>query len=145
MIHKIWMAIQKSDCNEMVGLYDRVMSGTGGNLCRARGAFVYTQKCIEQEHDISNLPMKYRVLFPHRYYVNKVRYEFTYWLIVAILTLVLLEFENITVTIWIGLGLCAIVFYPIGLYLLLPEVNKRRVRQQCEIMEKETKEAEGGN
>lgn len=106
---------------------------------------MYTQKCIEQEHDIFNVPMKCRMLFPHRYYANKVRYEFTYRLIVAVLTLILLEFRNITVTIWYGLGLCAIVFYPIGLYLLLPEVNKRRVRQQCEKMKEETKEAEGEN
>lgn len=131
MVNAIWRALQKNDFDEMKELYDRIISGAGGKLSRVRGAFVYTQTCMEREKDISMVPMKYRMLFPHRYYANKVRYQFTYWLVAVILGLVMLEFEKMTTMIWVGVGLCAIILYPIGLYVFLPQVNRRKVCREC--------------
>ena len=140
MVNMIWKVLQKNDFDEIVGLYNRIMSGAGGKLSRVRGAFVYTQTCIEREHDISHVPMKYRMLFPHRYFANKVRYQFTYWLAVAILGLVMLELERMTAMIWAGVGLCAIILYPIGLYVFLPQINRRKVRRECAKLEQDSEE-----
>ncbi len=138
IVNTIWRVLQKDDFDEMVELYNRVMSGAGGKLSRVWGAFVYTQTCMEREHDISYVPLKYRMLFPHKYIANKVRYRFTYWLAVAIVALVMLEFEWMTVVVWAGLGLCAIILYPMGLYALLPKLNRRKVHRECAKLEQDS-------
>ncbi len=139
IVNTIWKVLQKNDFDEMVELYDRIMSGSGGKLSRVWGAFVYTQTCIEHKHDISHVPLKYRMLFPHKYTANKVRYRYTYWLAVAIVTLVMLEFKWITAGLWIWAGLCAIIFYPIGLYALLPKLNRQKVYRECVKLERNMK------
>jgi len=137
MIKNIHSALKKNDGDEMAKLYNQIANSSEGSLYIARGKFVYTQKCIEREHSVSSIPMEYRMLFPHRYYANKTRYKSTYLLIVVIFALVAPDFYNITVKVAMILVFLAILLYFVGLYLLLPQLNKRLVCQECKEIEKE--------
>lgn len=132
LINMIWNSIQSQDIEKMVDTYNEVLRNENGNLCRVRGRHVYTQKMLEQNKNISSVPMKYRMKFPDKYYANVVRYDFTYLLTTAIIFLMMLEYNRVSKVILVFFALLAVLAYIIGKYLLLPEIGKKRIGRECE-------------
>lgn len=131
LIKRIWTVLRGNDLEKLVEECENVIAGPRGKLCKARGSFVYSQKYIEEKHDISSSPLKYRMKFPDRYMTHKVRYVYTYLLLFLIGILLMLEIEYAPAVVWIIYLMVTIVGFPVGMIVFLPEVNRRKIRKKC--------------
>lgn len=131
VINRLFAVIKKDDFDEMLFECEKVLKEPRGELCRIRGRFVFTEKYMEKYRDISSVPMKYRMKFRDRYIANKVRYLYTYLLIVIIGILLMLEIEWLESWLWITYVLILIIGFFIGEKIFLPNLNRRKIRKQC--------------
>lgn len=97
---------------------------------RARGVFVYCSTFISDKKPLNSIPLKYRMLYIHKYYTNVLRFRITVALLMLCMVTLLLEYSVSILTIL----LLSFIYLLIALLfgkIILPNIGKKRISKRC--------------
>lgn len=97
---------------------------------RSRGVFVYCSTFISNKKSLDNIPLKYRMLYIHKYYTNVPRFRITAGLLIFCMVALLMEYGVSTQIIFFLSLIYLLIVFLFG-KLVLPNLGKRRIAKKC--------------
>lgn len=102
---------------------------------RSRGVFVYCSTFISDKKSLNSIPLKYRMLYTHKYYTNVLRFRITVALLMFCMVTLLLEY-SVPIQIIFFLSLIYLLIVLLFGMIVLPNLGKSRISKRCrELME----------
>lgn len=97
---------------------------------RARGVFVYCSAFIGNGKSLNDIPLKYRMMYLHKYYTNILRFRITVALLMFCMVTLLIE-HSVPIPIIFVLLLISLLAALLFGKFILPNLGKRRIAKKC--------------
>ena len=97
---------------------------------RSRGVFVYCSTFISDGKSLNDIPLKYRMLYIHKYHTNILRLRITVALLMFCMVTLLIEYSVPIPIIFVLLLISLLAALLFGKFIL-PNLGKRRIAKKC--------------
>lgn len=139
---KLKEAYNSNDSKELLDSYNFLLEKNGKRkieLLRARGVFTFCATYIDDGIILDGIDLKYRMLFCHRLHANRSRFWITF--VLGLFTLVFTLFSwNVNFLLSSIIIIISVVLALLFYILWLPNLGKKRIIKQCEILIKKSQE-----
>ena len=129
-IKQLYELMCEENIEQMVNKYKQLDKEYRKELFRIRGAFMFSSKMMDETGDIAEVPIKYRMLFIHKYIANIPRINNSFLLVTFASILILVDIFGWRVE-WIIGVVGFLVLYIFVRFVVIKNLGKYRIGKAC--------------
>jgi len=129
-IKQLYELMCEENIEEMVNNYEQLDEEYRKELFRIRGAFMFSSKMMDEKRDISEVPIKYRMLFIHKYIANIPRLNNSFLLAMLASILIIVDVFGWRAE-WIIGVIGFLVLYIFVRFVIIKNLGKYRIGRVC--------------
>lgn len=129
-IKQLFELMRLENVEEMVRSYEQLDEGYRKELFRIKGAFMFSSKIMDEKKSISGVPIKYRMLFIHKYIANIPRMNNSFLLATCVSILLLVDMFGWRWE-WTTCIIGSLLIYIFVRFIIIKNLGKHRIGRAC--------------